>query len=210
MKKTLAIILSIMLLLSLIACGKTEVPKEDDKLGISVDDKKPDDSSLPFESGILPTHAGAFYEDLTLENYDERKNEIPDAIVTVLETTEQCNELIHPEYFTYVENGKIDAVVNGQIMADTVNKYTDAFLAEKQVIAVTCIRVNNAYAFLRAEELVLNEDGTYSLNVAMVQAIDSTIDGTLEVLSYTITIEVDKSLGITPENLTVEVIDKTK
>ncbi len=205
MKKLLAILLSMVLLLSLAACGKTEVPKEDDKLGTSVDDKKPDDSSIPFESGILPTHVGAFYDDVTLENYDERKDEIPDVIVTFLETSEQCNVLLDAETVELIQaQSPEDRTPLAQQAVETLNKYTDVFWAGTQVIAITRVKFIDDGSHLEVKELIQNEDGKYHLVVGL--KYDDVATGSRLLHTDTLTVEIDKSLGITSENLTVELI----
>ena len=212
MKKTIVLLLALLMLAALAACGKTEAPKEDNKLGTSVDDKKPEDNetsednSVSFESGRLPTMADSFYEDLTYDNYSERMDEIQHLIVNVVETREQCEALIHPKYYEFLEEINDVESLQGktETMYDTINKYTADFLSEKQVIAITYIGRHSCGDEPVVKELIRNEDGTYSVVIAMDYYF--TFTDITEVPCFTVTIEVDRTLGITPENLTVEFV----
>ena len=213
MKKTVALLLALLMIASLAACGKTEVPKENENANTSVNDKKPEDTetpkdnSIPFESGRLPTMADLFYEGLTIDNYPERKDEIQNLIVNVVETREQCEALIHPEYYELLEEIGDVELLQGKTktMYDTINKYTADFLSEKQVIAVTYIGRHSCGDEPVLKELTHNADGTYRLVIAMDYWSTFTDPETLA--CFTVTIEVDKSLDLTPENLTVEFVE---
>ena len=210
MKKILCMFLSALLLLSLFACGAEDTePKDNNTPDIPVDDETKDDEqseddSIPFDSGFLATWVGGFYPDITSEEvYMERKDEISHQFVTVLETYDQCIAPIVPDYWHDAEDGKLD-MDWAQKTHDTISRYTDVYLAEKQVIAVTRIEFTAAVLHPVVKELTQNEDGTYRLVVAM--DYNFSMSSEVTAVCNTITIEVDKSLGITPQNLTVEFV----
>lgn len=212
MKKIIAMLLSVVILLSFVACGaEVIVPKEDDQPDdpdLYPSDNPPADD-IPFESGVLATSVDAFCEGLILDNYWERRDEIPETFVTFLETKEQYEAMLDTETVEMIQAQKPeDRIPLAQQACETMDRYTDAFLAEKQVIAITYIERCIGGDCFMVKELIQNEDGTYHLQVALQwETSDSTSSGQSYLFAHTITIEVDRSLGITPENLTVGVWD---
>ena len=210
LKRILAILLSAVLLLSLVACGVEDIaPKADDKSDVPVDEKEPKDEDIPFDSGVLATSVDAFCEGLTLDNYRERKDEIPETFVTFLETKEQYEALLDTETVEMIQAQKPeDRIPFAKQACETMERYTDAFLAEKQVIAITCVEPCIGGDCFVVKEFVQKEDGTYHLQVALQwETSDATSVGLSFLVAHTLTIEVDRSLDITPENLTVGLWD---
>ena len=210
MKKRTALLLIAVVCITLICVGCateniTQKEPTNDKPDIPVeDDNVPQTEKIKFESGILPTYVGAFYDDLTYENYPERKADIPDPLVTFVQTSEECNALIEPTFFEQIEEFGIDFFpATTQKMYATTQKYTDSFFADKQIIVITHFQTGVLGDYLVAKELVREETGRYCLVVELKQGGGGDADG---LFIDTISVEVDRSLGITAENLTVELI----
>ena len=207
--KVLLLLMVIMCVASLCMGCATEniTPKEpaNDAPDISVaDENVPQTERIKFENGILPTHVGAFYDDLTYENYPERKADIPDPLVTFVQTSEECNALIDPTFLDQIEEFGIDFFPSTtQKMYATTQKYTDSFFADKQIIVITHFQTAVSGDYLVAKELVREENERYRLVVELKQGGGGDADG---LFIDTISVEVNRSLGITVENLTVELI----
>lgn len=81
----------------------------------------------------------------------------------------------------------------------------DGFFETKQLITVTHLQTGVSGDYLVAEKLTKEEDGGYRLLVSNGCEVTSHDDG---LFIDMVGVIVDRSLVITPENLTVELVDR--
>ena len=227
MKKILSILLAGLLLLSLIACGAEDItPPKNDEPDLPAedqtsednenpedseqpkDDETPEDNGIPFESGILPTLVSAFYDDLTYFNFKQKKDEIPDPIVNFVDTVAEFERLVDMETMESLQEllpeHRTPMAQEACELTEKVQS-TEDFFETKQLITVTHLQTGVSGDYLVAEKLIKEEDGSYRLLVSNGCKITSADDG---LFIDMVGVIVEKSLGITPENLTVELVDR--
>ena len=127
---------------------------------------------------------------------------ITEPIVRVFTSQEEITPLIAPDLWTVYPSD--------DSLFGSYAEYDDAFFETKKVVSIT---------FYTANRIELKADYVYSLTDkdgvityhAKVVVRDSVMTGEGSSLSYgTVTIAVDKKLDITPENLTINLVDLRK
>ncbi len=206
MKKILCMFLSAVILLSLVACGEDITPNESEKeepdVTVEEEEKKPQECQVEYELGTLAL--------LTNEEFEGKTN----PIVMYIDTYEECRAITNDSLLSEIEAHYDDCSESYRKLYDySTKKYTDAFFEEKQIILVVWHEwMGGGNPKFIVTDLVAvtaeNQSSTYRLTV---EFSDSGFGSDAESMFTSIhTVEVEKSLGITPENLTVELIDKRK
>ena len=215
MRKIFALLLALVMLLLLIACGKTEVPKENDNVNTSVNDKKPEDTetpkdnSIPFSCGRLPIitdEIAAVWE----MNVIDFENEYGDEILKFVNVYQAKGE-----YYPHLLPWFVDTLENNNpkteeetYMVECVNRYNEAFFEEKQLLTITLVSITSYGYTVHAEKItpVIDESGNTTYHIQLRLKYNTFGADAMGVGASTVSIELDKSLHITPENLTIELI----
>ena len=207
MKKILSMLLAGLLLLSLFACGEnitptTDTPDDEPDVSVEEEDKGPKEGQVEYELGTLAL--------LTNEEFEGKTN----PIVMYIDTYEECRAITNDSLLSEIGAHYDDWPESYRKLYDySTKKYTEAFFEEKQIILVVWREwVGGGNPKFKVNDLVAvtveGQSPTYRLTV---EFSDSGFGPDAEAMFTSVhTVEVEKSLGITPENLTVEVIDKTK
>ena len=208
MKKLLAIFLSTVLLLSLAACGENITPTTDDPYDAPVTENTPKKTSLPFEVGALDVVSGE--DEYALATWDDLKqnknfqNGLSQLFVDVISDSETCREMISPNMLEAYENNEFLAE-KFQERRDHFYRYDEAFFEEKELISLTFWSADTLFLEVVKLQTYVDADGTTQYHVILRVSNSTTLDN---LIRENIVLEVDKDLGITPENLTVEIRDK--
>ena len=210
MKRTIAMILFLLTLIScFFACGENITPteKEDDEVP-PVTENTPKKTSLPFEVGALDVVSGE--DDYALATWDELKqnenfqNRLSQLFIDVISDSETCREMISPTMLEAYENNELLSK-ESQKRRDHFYRYDEAFFEEKELISLTFWSGDNLSLEVVKLQTYVDADGTTRYHV-ILRVKSSTILENL--IRENIVLEVDKDLGITLDNLTVEIRDK--
>ena len=199
MKNMLALLLSMVLLLSLAACGENITPTTDTPDDVPVAEEEPEKVIIETEMGTMPL----YYEDYELLERDAFKAQyatgITEPIVRVFTSQEEIKPLIAPYLWTVYPNkeGLLGSYV----------EYDDAFFETKKVVSITFYTVKRIKLKVDYVYSQTDKDGvtTYHAKV-VVRYTDMSGEGSGE----TVSIAIDKNIDITPENLTINLVDLRK
>ena len=199
MKNMLALLLSMVLLLSLAACGENITPTTDTPDDVPVAEEEPEKVIIETEMGTMPL----YYEDYELLERDAFKAQyatgITEPIVRVFTSQEEIKPLIHPTLWTVYPNR--DSLLGSYV------EYDDAFFETKKVVSITFYTVKRIKLKVDYVYSQTDKDGvtTYHAKV-VVRYTDMSGEGSGE----TVSIAIDKNIDITPENLTINLVDLRK
>ena len=204
-KKILSILLAGLLLLSLFACGENITPTTDTPDDVPVAEEEPEKVIIETEMGTMPL----YYEDYELLERDAFKAQyatgITEPIVRVFTSQEEIKPLIHPTLWTVYPNkeGLLGSYV----------EYDDAFFETKKVVSITFYTLKRIELKVDYVYSQTDKDGvtTYHAKVVVRDSVWTVEGSSFTSLYYgTVTIAVDKKLDITPENLTINLVDLRK
>ena len=211
-KKLLAIFLSAMLLLSLFACGENITPKEDEKEPPATPEDAPkEDDTIPFSYGRLPIitdEIAAVWE----MNVIDFENEYGDEILKFVNVYQAKGE-----YYPHLLPWFVDTLENNNpkteeetYMVECVNRYNEAFFEEKQLLTITLVSITSYGYSVHAEKItpVIDESGNTTYHVQLRLKYNTFGADAMGVGASTVSIELDKSLNISRENVVVEILNK--
>ncbi len=210
MKKLLAIILSAVMLLSLAACAEDVTTKENKKEPPATQEDAPkEDDSIPFAYGQLPiiTDEIAAMWGMNVVDFENEYGDEVLKFVNVYQAKEEYYPHLLPWFVDTLEKNN-PRTEEETYMVECVNRYNKAFFEEKQLLTVTLVSITSYGYTVHAKKItpITDENGDVTYHVQLrLKHNEFGADG-MGVGANTVSIELDKSVHITPENLTIELI----
>lgn len=210
MKKIFTVVLLAGVLLFLFACAEDITQKEDEKEPPATQEDAPkEDDTIPFAYGRLPIitdEIAAVWEMNVIDFENEYGDEIL-KFVNVYQAKEEYYPHLLPWFVDTLEKNN-PGTEEETYMVECVNRYNEAFFEEKQLLTVTLVSITSYGYTVHAEKItpITDENGDVTYHVQLrIKHNEFGADAT-GVGASTVSIELDKTFHITPENLTIELI----
>ena len=208
MKKLLAIFLSTVLLLSLAACGENITPTTDEPYDAPVTENTPKKTSLPFEVGTLEVASGEdVYMWATADELKENANyreDLSELFVDVIADREMCLEMLSPIMLEAYEN---NALLSPRLETrrECFYRYDEAFFEQKKLVSFTLWSTDILVLEVAHLQSYVDIDGSTKYHAVLNVKTNQMEFGRIN--RGNIVLEIEKNIDITPENLTVDLVD---